>query len=379
MFAASGPARGAIRLAHVFPTFDVGGVQVRFAALAARLGGRFHHTIISLGGGDRARELLAADTPVVFAEPASSAGPLPTRLAAFRARLAALEPDILVTYNWGAIEYALANRFAGLPHLHHEDGFGPEESHGQLRRRVWTRRLALARSDVVVPSLTLRDIAQRTWRLAPDRVHHIPNGIEPGRHPATSLEALAPGLPEGLPRVVWTGALRPEKNPLRLLRAFAAVRDRAVLVVIGEGPEREAMEHEARRRGLGTSLRMLGHRTDARDIIAQCQILVLSSDTEQMPISVMEAMDAGLAVVATDVGDVARMVASENRPYITPPDDARLAGALRRLLDDEALRARLGRANQERLRTAYPMEAMVEAYRALLIRLAARRQAAEHG
>src|SRR5690606_34421165 len=200
--------------------------------------------------------------------------------------------------------------------LHFEDGFGPEEAERQLPRRVWTRRLALARSDVVVPSHTLRTLATKVWRLNGRRVRHIPNGVRPRRAFATTLAELGLALPSGRVRIAWVGALRPEKNPARLLRAFGSVKDDAVLLLIGDGPEREALEAEVSRLGLAESVRFLGARDDARDIIMQCDVLALSSDTEQMPLVVLEAMDAGLPVVSTDVGDVRRMVAEPNRPYV---------------------------------------------------------------
>ena len=89
-------------------------------------------------------------------------------------------PDLLLTYNWGAIEWALADRIRPVcPHLHVVDGFGPEEARAQLPRRVWLRRLALSgRTTVVVPSQSLRALATAVWGLNPGRVRHIPNGVD---------------------------------------------------------------------------------------------------------------------------------------------------------------------------------------------------------
>jgi glycosyltransferase involved in cell wall biosynthesis len=368
------------RLLHVFPSFAVGGAQVRFVALADGLGPRFQHTVLALNGGFEAEGLLPPDAPVrLGGAPPSGAG-LAGRLRAYRRLLDELKPDLLVTYNWGAIEFALANLFGRTPHLHLEDGFGPEEARRQLSRRVWTRRLALANSQVVVPSVTLQTIATRDWRLDPRRVHHIPNGVAPKLYPTTRLADMAPDLPPGAVRIVWTGALRPEKNPLRLLRAFASLKDEAVLLIIGSGPEEPAVRAEAARLGLGRRVRFLGRRTDARDVIMQSHLLALSSDTEQMPLVVLEAMDAGLPVAACDVGDVRRMVAPENRPFITALDEAALGGALAALVNDAALRSVIGRANRARLRAAYALPAMIDAHSALIERLtAAARAGRGHG
>lgn len=352
-------------LLHIFPSFAVGGAQMRFTTLARAFGQEFRHTVVALRDEHQAAALLSDDAPVSFAAPPAASLPLATRMRGFRALLKRLKPDLLLTYNWGSIEVALAN-LGEVPHLHQEDGFGPDEAHRQLPRRVWGRRVALARSDVVVPSLTLQNIAIQTWKLNAQRVHYVPNGIAPLDAYATSLDEAAPGLPADLPRIAWAGGLRAEKNLLRLLQAFAPIKDQAVLLLIGDGPDRAAVLKEADRLALGSSLRLLGPRTDVRDLLMQCQVLALSSDTEQMPIVVLEAMDAGLPVASCDVGDVRHMVAPENRAFVAAPEA--LAAALQTLVADPALRASVGEANRARLRRIFCETKMVDAYRALFLR-----------
>lgn len=358
-------------LVHVFPNFNIGGVQVRFAAVARELGERFRHTVLSLSGEYEAAALIPADAPVSYADAPSRARSLSVRVARHCAMLAGLRPDLLLTHNWGAMEVVLANAVVGLPHIHLEDGFGPEEAMRQFPRRIWTRRIALARSQVIVPSRTLQTIATHIWRLDSRRVQHIPNGVAPLAEYRTALSSLGMDLPVGVPLVVWAGALRAEKNPLRLLRAFAPLKDRAVLLLIGDGPERGAILEEAARLGLGRRLHLLGRRTDAREIIMQCQVLALSSDTEQMPFAVLEAMEAGLPIAATDVGDIREMVAEANRAFIVPRGDSALSGALDALIGDAALRTRIGQANRTRQGELYTLPTMVEAYCAAFERLSA--------
>jgi glycosyltransferase involved in cell wall biosynthesis len=359
-------------LVHVYPTFDIGGVQVRFAALVGALGERFRHTVVSLSGEYGAAALIPANAPVRYAAAPSPSRSLAIRVGRHRSMLAELGPDLLLTYNWGAMEVVLANALVGLPHIHLEDGFGPEEAMRQFRRRIWTRRLALSRSQLIVPSRTLQTIATRTWRLDSRRVQHIPNGVAPLAECGTALGSLGLNLPVGVPLIVWAGALRREKNPLRLLRAFAPLKDRAVLLLIGDGPERDAIQEEAARLRLGGSLHLLGRRMDTRDIIMQCQVLALSSDTEQMPLAVLEAMEAGLPIAATDVGDMREMVAEPNRAFIVAPCDKALSGALDALVGDAALRARIGQANRTRQGEFYGLPMMAEAYGAAFERMSAR-------
>jgi glycosyltransferase involved in cell wall biosynthesis len=365
------PAGAPLRLLHVFTRFNTGGAQVRFATLAGELGSRFSHTVLALTGDYEAASLVPPGVDIRYLPPPPPARSVVSQLAHYRALANHLRPDVLLTYNWGAIEFAVAN-VLGAPHLHLEDGFGPDEAVRQFRRRIWLRRIALRRSHVVVPSATLADIARRTWQVSPRRLHHIANGVPTKTAARTPLDSLGLDLPPGLIRVVWTGALRAEKNPLRLLQAFAPVRDRAVLLVIGDGPERESLLRAADGLGLGERMRLLGRRDDARDLIMQCDVLALSSDTEQMPLVVLEAMDAGLPVASVDVGDVRRMLAPENHPFVTPCCGAALGGALQALIADPELRRRVGQANRRHV-AEYSLDRMVERHRSVLEALATRR------
>jgi glycosyltransferase involved in cell wall biosynthesis len=359
-----------MRILHVFPTFRIGGSQVRFAALAEALGTRLEHTVIAIDGNHAARVLLPACLNVSYAD-APAGRSLLSRVAAYRAFLRDFSADILVTYNWGAIEWAIANAFGGTPHIHMEDGFGPEEVQRQIPRRRWARRLLLRHSTIVVPSIALSDIAVGSWKIKSPRLLHIPNGIACRTQYKTAIPDLGLNLPPDLPRIVWAGALRPEKNPLRLLQAFAPLRGKAILLMLGGGPQMRELLAEAERLALMPFIRILGDRPDARDIIMQCDVMALSSDTEQMPFAILEGMDAGLAVASVDVGDVRQMVAAENRPFIVAAQGNALAKALDQLVRDRPLRNAIGLANKRRIRECYDLRTMAARYAALFASIAA--------
>ncbi|MEQ1887456.1 MAG: glycosyltransferase family 4 protein, partial [Bryobacteraceae bacterium] len=180
---------------HIFPGFGLGGSQRRFVSLANHFGREFRHLVWPLDGCADAERLLA---------PGSSCDVLtqvfPKRglvLSALKARehLRALKPDVLVTYNWGAIEWAAGNLPRLVRHIHIEDGFGPEEAERQLPRRVWFRRLILNRhSTVVLPSRTLVKVATDRWRINPERLVYLPNGIACDRFGGPPDAALAAAL-----------------------------------------------------------------------------------------------------------------------------------------------------------------------------------------
>jgi hypothetical protein len=126
-------------VAHVFPTFAVGGAQARFAAIANHFGAAFRHIIVSMDGNLACRQRLDPALNATFICVSASKGTMAVNAWRYRRLLKEWKPDVLVTCNWGAIEFALANIVPVTRHLHVVDGFGPEEREIQLPRRVLLR------------------------------------------------------------------------------------------------------------------------------------------------------------------------------------------------------------------------------------------------
>lgn len=341
---------------------------MRTVLIANGLGSRYRHTFIALDGDFAAAESLSPNTPssCLALLPPKSGRLRPKAVAAFRNLLAAQEPDLLITYNWGAVEWALANRFFPLcPHLHFEDGFGPDENPlNQIPRRVWFRRIALTGNAlIVVPSVTLWRVATERWGLNPDRVLYIPNGVDCARFAGADRPRES-----NRPLVGSIGRLRPEKNLGRLLRVAAAARTQLDfdLEIVGEGAERDGLEALASDLGLTANVVFFGDCRQPEERYRRFDVFALSSDTEQMPLSVLEAMAAGLPIVATDVGDVREMLAPENRPYVVPAnDEAAFGERLLALLRDADLRGRIGEANRRRAVERFSLTRMLADYEEL--------------
>jgi L-malate glycosyltransferase len=363
-------------LLHIFSTFAIGGPQTRFATLANRLGAKYRHTIFALDGDLACVERLDPSLDVkAMAIRLPKGGTLNlANLIRIRRRLAAIRPDVLLTYNWGAIEWVLAERWRPLVlrHIHLEDGFGPDESADrQLPRRVLFRRLALGGDvRVVVPSQTLYRVATTTWRLAPRVVQYIPNGIDAERFavpPDRDLVARL-GATAGQLIIGSLGGLRPEKNLARLIRVFAALPSGlpARLVIVGEGPAMASLTALTSALGVADRVALMGPIDRPERLLGFFDVFALTSDTEQMPYSIIEAMATGLPIVATDVGDVRDMLAEDSRHLVRPiNDETGFTAALTRLLDDGEERKRLGAANRNRVRMQFTIDKMVDAYDAL--------------
>lgn len=350
---------------HVFPTFAVGGSQMRFAALANRFGRRYRHVIVAMDGNTECRQRLHYGLDVTFIDAGRRPRDTFSSVQWFRALLQKLKPERLVTYNWGSIECAVAGAVGLVPHIHIEDGFGPEEASGQLLRRVMTRRFVLRRSTVVLPSQNLFRLARDVWRLPVRALRYIPNGVDCARF---GKPGIVPLPMEGVGPVIGTvAALRPEKNVPRLVEAFALVRrtQPCQLLIVGDGPERAGLEKMVRAMGLSGAVTFTGYRNDTERAYAAMSVLALSSDTEQMPTSVLEAMAAGLPVVSTDVGDVGAMVSDANRPFIVAQEVKSLADGLQSLLGAPLGAREIGMANQSAARRHFDHEQMFAAYDAL--------------
>ena len=363
-FASSRP----LRILHAHSTFDCGGKEARTARLMNGFGAAAEHVLLSARPGrvgakmwidDRIRHSFPADAPPI------GGAPTPARL--YRIARYMRRFDLVLTYNRGAANVLLAKLlFGGPPIVHHEDGFNADEA---IRLKPWRnlhRRIALRAADrLVVPSQRLAGIAVVHWHQLASRIACIANGVG-----VAAFTGKAPDPIPGFRRrpgeiVIGTVAgLRAVKNQVRLIRAFAGLKGRnARLIIAGEGPEEPRLRAEAAACGVADRVIFAGFLPRADRFLAHFDIFALTSDSEQFPIAVVEAMSAGLPIVATDVGDIHLMVSNENRGQIVDrDDDAAFARALALLADRADVRTRLGQGNLRKAQRDYQDGPMIAAY-----------------
>jgi glycosyltransferase involved in cell wall biosynthesis len=201
-------------------------------------------------------------------------------------------------------------------------------------------------------------LAARTCRA--DRTIVIPTAVDAG----AALPARGDGQP---PRVITVGRLAAPKDPVTLVRALALIDDAPFHArIVGDGPDRAAVQEEIR--GIDR-VELLGDRRDVPELLADSDVFVLSSRSEGAPLSILEAMAAGLPVVASAVGGVPELVADGTTGLLVPPGDpAALAAALRLLLTDRDRARRLGAAGQERVRERFDLASLRRAHLELYAR-----------
>lgn len=355
---------------HLHSSFDLGGKEARAVRLMNAWGDRVRHTIVS-GVPDAlgARDAIAAGVPFEIAQdpPPLTGRPSVARyeaIARFMRRF-----DLVLTYNWGAIDGVMARRVFGKgvpPLVHHEDGFNEDEAGGLKAERNAYRRLALgAAHALVVPSRILEGIALNTWKQPPARVHRIVNGIAVDRYAAKPNARAIPGFRRKPGEVVigTLAGLRAVKDLPMLVRAAGGLSGKFQLVIVGEGPERANIQQAAMAMGIADRLHLPGFLPEPSRFIGLFDIFALSSHSEQFPISVVEAMAAGLVIAAPPVGDVPVMVSTANQPLIcTTRGEVYLRDAMQKLVNDADLRRSIGDANRALASAEYGEDVMLNRY-----------------
>ena len=374
-------------LLHVFSTFEPGGPEVRTASFINATQDCFRHYLLAMDGRYGALSRVRKDAlvevlprpPIVPKDIGHLIAPLRAPAVVWglirnawwiRGQINRLEPNLLLTYNLGAASALMAQ--GGYPVIHTETGFSADEATRLKPARVLLRQLVARNvSALVVPSRSLELTAQSAFRLrAP--IIRIPNGVDVRKFKPADGIAMRHKLgfqPSDFV-IGCVGHLREEKGHRRLFRAFhaAGIPDSRVLL-LGDGPMRPVLESALAEMGIASRVVFAGSVDNVAAYYAAMDVFALASDTEQMPMGLLEAMACGLPALCTDVGDCREIVGAQPIPTIFSLDDvAGFAEALRRFNREENLRRETGERNRRRCVEEYDSEQMLARYRDLYLR-----------
>ncbi len=339
-----------LRIAHTESSMGWGGQEIRILSEAAGLIARGHDVVVWAAAGSR----LIDEAPRFGVE--ANALPIcrkrPAGVAAVIAAMRAHPVDVVNTHSstdsWLAAlarQYLRVRGHRAPPIVRTRHVSVPVARNPATR---WLYRRATAR--IVTTGDALRTALIHDLRLDPARVFSVPTGIDPQRHAGIDRgEARrALGLPAGTPLVGIVATLRSWKGHRHLIEALAMLAHRdARLVIVGDGPQREALTAQVAAAGLGGRVTFAGQQRDVAPWLAALDVFALPSyANEGVPQALLQAMFAGVPAVTTDAGAIGEIARPDATALVVAREDpAALAAAIDTLLSDPALgRALAGNA-----------------------------------
>ena len=361
-------SKRAVRVMHVVYVLQPGGMEHGVVKLVNGLNAtRVQSAVCSTKPAGALKELLAPNVPLFELRRRDGNDP---RLVWELYRLFARErPDVVHTHAWGTLlEGLIAARLARVPVVIHGE-------HGTLQLRAhqrWLQRRGWSAADRVLSvSSRLAERIARETAFPLERIRVIRNGVDVERfgHVDRSSARATLGLPADQPMLVTVGRLVPVKDHETLIQAMALLRRdgvSAMLAIAGDGPLLEPLKARAAALGLDAQVRFLGHRPDVEVVLGAADIFVLSSKSEGLSNTILEAMASGLPVVATRVGGADEMVREGQTGYLVAPHSPHaLADALESLVRSRGVRQAMGAAGRRRVEAEFSLAAMVSRYEAM--------------
>jgi glycosyltransferase involved in cell wall biosynthesis len=363
-----------MKILHVIPSFGLGGMEKVICSIINHTFHQYHHMIVSLDGDDRALQWIKAGNiqKVAFCKN----GNFTLYLKRLHKSIKDISPDLLMTYNWGATDAIWIGKLAGVKNIiHHEHGFSIEEAQMTAWKRDSCRFIVYRMASALVTvSSNLRTSIQKKYHLRDNHVQTIPNGIDTDQYSPDFHVRLCVrkelNFDEGDFVIVFSGRLDPVKNFELLLDIFECCHkaDKTVkLLIVGDGPERQKIEQISIQKNIHTSLVMVGQRFEVLPYLRVGDVFLLTSLTEQMPLTILEAMSVGLPVVASDVGEIGNIVDDGTDGFLRNIRDgcAGFASALLSL-KDSSYRQTMSHAARAKIVVGFQETMMVRRYQSLI-------------
>jgi glycosyltransferase involved in cell wall biosynthesis len=381
-----------MKIVHAIARLNVGGAALSVLELAAGQQRRGDEVLVVAGTippGERSLEHVADELAVPYLHlpvlqrelaPGSDAAAVRTLRRIIRER----HPDVLHTHTakagaTGRVAALTAGRArpGAVVHTYHGHVLSGYFNPGRERAfRVLERMLAWSTDALVAVSDEVRDDLVRMRIARASKFFVIPYGFDLDARVAATPGARALvrrelGIADGAFVIGWAGRLTAIKRPLDLIRVAAGVHE-AVLVLVGDGEDRSAAESLAQELGISDRVLFLGYRDDLGALYSAFDVLLLTSANEGAPVVVIEALAAGVPVVATDAGGTASVVDAGETGLLAPVGAVEeLRTSVERLRQDDALRRSLGELGARRMRERFSVERMVDDTERLYTRILA--------
>ena len=344
-----------LRIVHTVSSLKIGGMEQVVLRLARAQRSAGHRVgILALAGGPLEQTMAGDDLQLCVL----GGGRLLRGVSSLR-YFRSTRPDVIHVHNPTSLHYAVLSKLVARPAL-------VLTVHGEMHAR---RGTALEWRQVAAVAV-VSHAALRTLRLPcdPRKFTVIHNGIAPPSDSPDLRAATRRNLCLG-DRIAGTivARMNGRKGHATLLKSMSMLRDAGeapLMLVVGDGPEREQLEKQAQELNLDAShVRFLGARSDVDHILRAADFFVLPSDTEGLPLSVLEAMAHGLPVVASRVGGIPEIIEDGQQGLlVSPGDPAALRNAIQRIVDDAVLRRRLGKAAAIRVNAEFSVSSTLQNY-----------------
>ncbi len=358
-----------IRLAQVIYALEMGGSEMLAwrIAKALNMGSRYGCSIYALQGSGSLAEILAGDG--IPAQAFWKTGRFDVRLIFRLAKQFRKDRvQMLHTHHLGQLLYGgIAGRLAGARVIHTEHEY---YTLSRLRLQRLLRALCLFTDAVTTVSEPVTEFLHNQVGIPARKIKMIPNGVDVTRFStAKPIDRVALGCRDRDTVIGCVARLEPEKGHAILLKAFRKLSGRhpyAKLLLIGDGAERGRLEQLSSELGLKDSVLFTGVRRDVPELLSACDIVVLASTQEGLPIAILEAMAAGKPVVATQVGSVPEIVINGETGLLVQPGEVdSLTEALKALIAGKVERQRLGTNGFDLVSTRYSFDQTIARYMAL--------------
>lgn len=360
---------------HVVPGLLPGGMELAMAKVISGISDSgMRHSIAYMKGEPEIADRLPGETELHCLNAQPNELRLPARLSRL---IDKVQPTVIHARNWGAwpdtaIARLLSRRKTPLVLSFH--GLG-RAGYMPLRRRWASWALARMSTRLVTVSGESKELMSAKWGWPAGRVEVIPNGVDTARFTPAPRRSTRQRMVVGT-----VGNLRPVKNHALLIRACGELVQSGIdleLRIAGEGEERDRLVNLGQSLGMGERLKLAGQIEDVPAFLQDLDVFALSSDSEQHPNALNEALACGLACVATKVGCVAELLDRGRCGRIVPPGDVReMAASIGELLSNCEARYRIAAAARIQACERYSLNNMLGAYRSLYEDLSLREQQA---